>query len=164
MPLTTYVKPLPNFSPVIAYLCSDEKNRLLFLLFFLLFFLVAADVFLGSVRLPAADVWQAMLGNSPEGFAYKIVWNFRIPKMLTALMAGMALSVCGVQMQTLFRNPLADPYVLGISSGAGLGVALFVMGTSLFRFLLPYRGWQTWERPLCLDGCAGCDVAGSGCL
>jgi iron complex transport system permease protein len=112
-----------------------KKNRLLFFLLLLLLLLVAADIFLGSVRLPATDVWQAMLGNSPEGFAYKIVWNFRIPKMLTALMAGMALSVCGVQMQTLFRNPLADPYVLGISSGAGLGVALFVMGTSLFPVL-----------------------------
>ncbi|NLA16147.1 MAG: iron ABC transporter permease [Bacteroidales bacterium] len=101
-------------------------------LLFLLLFLVAADIFLGSVRLPATDVWSALLGSDPQSFAYKIVWNFRIPKMLTALMAGMALSVCGVQMQTLFRNPLADPYVLGISSGAGLGVALFVMGASLF--------------------------------
>jgi iron complex transport system permease protein len=58
--------------------------------------------------------------------------------MVTALLAGMALSVCGVQMQTLFRNPLADPYVLGISSGAGLGVAFFVMGTSALGTYTPF--------------------------
>lgn len=104
-------------------------------LLFLLLVLIAADVFLGSVRLPFADVWDALMGSNPEAFVYKIVWNFRIPKMLTALLAGMALSVCGVQMQTLFRNPLADPYVLGISSGAGLGVAFFVMGASVFPML-----------------------------
>ena len=106
----------------------------------LLLLFMIADIFLGSVRLPAAEVWSALLWEESSDFVYKIVWNFRIPKMITALLAGMALSVCGVQMQTLFRNPLADPYVLGISSGAGLGVAFFVMGTSLFgiQALIPW--------------------------
>ena len=106
----------------------------------LLLLFMIADIFLGSVRLPAAEVWSALLSEESSDFVYKIVWNFRIPKMITALLAGMALSVCGVQMQTLFRNPLADPYVLGISSGAGLGVAFFVMGTSLFgiQALIPW--------------------------
>jgi iron complex transport system permease protein len=98
----------------------------------LLLLLMAADLFLGSVSLNAADVWAALWGNESSDIVYKIVWNFRFPKMVTALLAGMSLSVCGVQMQTLFRNPLADPYILGISSGAGLGVAFFVMGSSLF--------------------------------
>ncbi len=57
---------------------------------------------------------------------------YRIPKVITAMLSGVALSVCGLQMQTLFRNPLADPFILGISSGAGLGVAIFVMGFSAF--------------------------------
>ncbi|MDD2290350.1 MAG: iron ABC transporter permease [Bacteroidales bacterium] len=98
----------------------------------LLLVLMAADLFLGSVSLPASDVWAVLWGNGSSDIVQKIVWNFRFPKMVTALLAGMSLSVCGVQMQTLFRNPLADPYVLGISSGAGLGVAFFVMGSSLF--------------------------------
>ncbi|HOQ96461.1 MAG TPA: iron ABC transporter permease [Bacteroidales bacterium] len=98
----------------------------------LLLLLMAADLFLGSVSLAPADVWSALWGNDALDVVYKIVWNFRFPKMVTALLAGMALSVCGVQMQTLFRNPLADPYVMGISSGGGLGVAFFVMGSSLF--------------------------------
>ena len=97
----------------------------------LLLLLVAADLFIGSVRLPFSDVWSAITGNEVSEFTCRIVWNFRTPKMITALLAGMSLAVCGAQMQTLFRNPLADPYVLGISSGAGLGVAFFVMGSSL---------------------------------
>ncbi|MDD3522775.1 MAG: iron ABC transporter permease [Bacteroidales bacterium] len=98
----------------------------------LLLVLMVADLFLGSVSLSASDVWAALWGHGSSDIVQKIVWNFRFPKMVTALLAGMSLSVCGVQMQTLFRNPLADPYVLGISSGAGLGVAFFVMGSSLF--------------------------------
>ncbi|HHV02894.1 MAG: iron ABC transporter permease [Bacteroidales bacterium] len=107
-------------------------------LLLLLLLLIVADVFLGSVRLPAAEVWSALLSGESSDFVSKIIWNFRVPKMVTALLAGMALSVCGVQMQTLFRNPLADPYVLGISSGAGLGVAFFVMGTSALGTYTPF--------------------------
>ncbi|HRW94420.1 MAG TPA: iron ABC transporter permease [Bacteroidales bacterium] len=95
-----------------------------------LILLMAGDLFLGSVNLSFPDIINALIGNDVSDYVYKIIWNFRIPKMITALLAGMSLAVCGAQMQTLFRNPLADPYVLGISSGAGLGVALFVMGSS----------------------------------
>jgi iron complex transport system permease protein len=99
----------------------------------LLFF--AADIFLGSVVLPFTDVWAALTGNVgvPESIE-KIVFNFRIPKAEVALLAGIALSVSGLQMQTIFRNPLADPYVLGISSGSSFGVALFVLGTGFWSF------------------------------
>ncbi len=98
-----------------------------------LFFL--ADVMLGSMILPFRDVVSALLGGeAAPDFIKNIVWNFRVPKAVVALLAGMALSVSGLQMQTVFRNPLADPYVLGISSGAGLGVALFVLGASWFDF------------------------------
>ena len=87
--------------------------------------LMAADLVLGSASLSVRDLFTTDLGRD-------ILVNFRIPKAVVALVCGVALAVCGLQMQTLFRNPLADPYILGVSSGAGLGVALYIMGTSLF--------------------------------
>ena len=100
------------------------------LLFAALLLLFAAELFFGSVSLPFARLWQALAAPGAMTEESIILWSFRLPKACTALLAGAALSVCGLQMQTLFRNPLADPYVLGISSGAGLGVACFVMGFS----------------------------------
>lgn len=91
------------------------------------------DLFLGSVKIPFADIFQILIGNDvarPEWG--KIIFEFRMPKLITALLAGAALSVSGLQMQTIFRNPLAGPYVLGISAGASLGVAILVMGFSSF--------------------------------
>ena len=85
---------------------------------------MAADLVLGSASLSVRDLFTTDLGRD-------ILVNFRIPKAVVALVCGVALAVCGLQMQTLFRNPLADPYILGVSSGAGLGVALYIMGTSL---------------------------------
>lgn len=89
------------------------------------------DIGLGSVRIPACDVVNALIGNECDAATRAIVVNIRLVKALVALVAGAALSVSGLQMQTLFRNPLAGPYVLGISSGASLGVALFVLGAPL---------------------------------
>ena len=85
------------------------------------------DLSVGSVAVPLADVWAALTGGDcPEATA-KIILNIRLVKAVVALIAGAALTVSGLQMQTLFRNPLAGPYVLGISSGASLGVALVVL-------------------------------------
>ncbi|MDW8300361.1 MAG: iron ABC transporter permease [Anaerolineae bacterium] len=82
----------------------------------------------GSVSVPLEDVLRALLGQATSQPAYAtIVTQFRMPRALTALLAGAALAVGGVQMQTLFRNPLTDPFVLGISAGASLGVALVVL-------------------------------------
>ncbi|MCB0062070.1 MAG: iron chelate uptake ABC transporter family permease subunit, partial [Caldilineaceae bacterium] len=84
----------------------------------------------GSVRIPLGDVLQILLGGTPAKATWTtIVLNFRLPKALTAILAGGALAVSGLQMQTLFRNPLADPYILGVSSGASLGVALVMLST-----------------------------------
>ncbi len=83
----------------------------------------AADLFLGSVDISVKDLFTTYIGKD-------ILINFRLPKAIAALLCGIALGVCGLQMQTLFRNPLADPYILGVSSGAGLGVALYLMGMS----------------------------------
>jgi len=77
------------------------------------------------------EVWKAMTGGACDESVRAIILDIRLVKALVALMAGAALSVSGLQMQTLFRNPLAGPYVLGISSGASLGVALFVLGAPL---------------------------------
>ncbi len=91
------------------------------------------DIILGSVRLPVKEVLRIIFtGNTDYPEYLTIIYKFRFPKALTALIAGFALSVSGLQMQTVFRNPLAGPYVLGISAGASLGVALLVMGISTF--------------------------------
>ena len=85
------------------------------------------DLAVGAVRIPVGDVWAALTGGACPRTTAKIVLNIRLIKAVVALLAGAALSVSGLQMQTLFRNPLAGPYVLGISSGASLGVALVVL-------------------------------------
>ena len=81
----------------------------------------------GAVAVPLGDVWAALTGGDCPRATAKIILNIRLIKAVVALLAGAALSVSGLQMQTLFRNPLAGPYVLGISSGASLGVALVVL-------------------------------------
>lgn len=111
---------------------STLKNTSLFLLLFVaavVFFVL--DIFVGSLSIPVKQVFQVLLGISDASEEIKtIVLDFRLPKALTAVAAGVALSVSGLQMQTIFRNPLAGPYVLGISAGASLGVAILVMGFS----------------------------------
>lgn len=111
---------------------------LLLVISLLIIVLFGADVLLGSVSLSPADVWGAISGGkggAGDGAAYdvarSVVMKFRLPKAAVALVAGAALSASGLQMQTLFRNPLAGPFVLGISSGASLGVALFLLGLPL---------------------------------
>lgn len=82
----------------------------------------------GSVDIPLNNIVKILLGGEADKAIWEtIVVKFRLPKAVTAMLAGAGLSVAGLQMQTLFRNPLADPFVLGISSGASLGVALVVM-------------------------------------
>ncbi len=90
--------------------------------------LFGVDLWTGSVRLGFAEVWNALTGSDlADGTTTFIVQHFRLPKALTAILAGAALGASGLQMQTIFRNPLAGPYVLGVSSGASLGVAIFLM-------------------------------------
>lgn len=105
-------------------------NRALFFILtsFLLIAFALADVFHGAVTIPFSDVLDILMGKGNASEVWmNIIWQSRIPKVLTALLAGAALAVCGLQMQTLFRNPLAGPYALGISSGASLGVAFFML-------------------------------------
>ncbi|MDE6010485.1 MAG: iron ABC transporter permease [Muribaculaceae bacterium] len=89
--------------------------------------LFAVDLSVGAVSLPLKQVCKALFGMEQNPTVRTIVIDIRLMKAVTALLVGAALSVSGLQMQTLFRNPLAGPYVLGISSGASLGVALFIL-------------------------------------
>ncbi|MDE6305323.1 MAG: iron ABC transporter permease [Muribaculaceae bacterium] len=90
--------------------------------------LFGLDLAVGSIAIPLHDIWLALTGGDCSPTTAKIILDIRLIKAITAILAGAALSVSGLQMQTLFRNPLAGPYVLGISSGASLGVAIFILG------------------------------------
>lgn len=106
--------------------------------------LFIADLFLGSAHLEVNDVIRSLFGRGSE-HGEIIIMQFRLPKTLTAIIAGAAMSVSGLLMQTLFRNPLAGPDVLGVSSGAGLGVALTLLTFSpLISFTpsSPLYGWS----------------------
>ena len=86
------------------------------------------NLVLGSVSIPLRAVWNILWGTGNESVIWQnIIWKSRVPQALTALVAGAGLSVSGLQMQTVFRNPLAGPSVLGISSGASMGVAFVVL-------------------------------------
>ena len=94
----------------------------------LLLLLFLANLFYGSVSIPASAVIDSLLGKELEKTVWaNIVWQSRLPQTLTALLAGSSLAVCGLMLQTLFRNPLAGPSILGISDGANLGVALVML-------------------------------------
>ena len=110
----------------------QRRNTILFLLLSLLVVaLLAIDMMVGSVGISAGEVWAAITGGECDPIKAKIIIDVRLMKAIVAILAGAALAVSGLQMQTLFRNPLAGPYVLGVSSGASLGVALFILGAPL---------------------------------
>ena len=101
-----------------------------FILLLLLFVFFVTDLLVGSVSIPLSEIRNAFFGMVQDPVNYEIIINYRLPKALTAVLVGASLSVAGVLMQTLFRNPLAGPDVLGVNSGAGLGVAVFTMLTA----------------------------------
>ena len=108
------------------------RNAILFtILAVLILLLFVVDMMVGSVGISVRDVVAALTGGECDPMTRKIVVDIRLMKAVVAILAGAALSVSGLQMQTLFRNPLAGPYVLGVSSGASLGVALFILGAPL---------------------------------
>jgi cobalamin transport system permease protein len=114
-PQTAVSKPNRQRITLIALLCALVAIFLL-------------SLFVGSVRIPLKDILTILFGAAAEKETWTtIVLKFRLPKAVTAVLAGSALSVSGLQMQTMFRNPLAGPFVLGINSGASLGVALVVL-------------------------------------
>ena len=104
------------------------------ILIFLLLVLFVIDLMVGAADIPFSALWT-------DGLEHRILMQLRLPKALTAVIAGVALSLSGLQMQTLFRNPLAGPSVLGVSSGATLGVAFLVMLGSVLGFSAA-SGWM----------------------
>lgn len=110
---------------------KHRSTTLFIVLSLLLVVLFILDLLVGSVHIPLRDIFAAMFSGDVAPSTRLIVLDIRLIKAIVAILTGMALSVSGLQMQTLFRNPLAGPYVLGISSGASLGVALFILGMPL---------------------------------
>ncbi|WP_426063583.1 iron chelate uptake ABC transporter family permease subunit [Flavobacterium sp. DSP2-3-1] len=112
---------------------KTNRNTVLFIFLTIgMFFLFIINISLGSVSIPVKDVFRSLTGEnaSKETWEYIII-NYRLPKATAAILVGMGLSISGLLMQTLFRNPLAGPYVLGLSSGASLGVAIVILGATL---------------------------------
>lgn len=106
---------------------SRSQNILFVLLSIALVALAIGDLAIGTTDITLSDVWAALTGGVTTDEYRTIVCELRLPKVVVAIAAGMALAASGLEMQTLFRNPLAGPYVLGINSGASLGVALFTL-------------------------------------
>ncbi len=110
------------------------------------FVAVMASLAIGSVSISPSLVWNALVDGPREGAPYQtehtIVWQLRMPRMLLALSVGGGLAVIGVAMQALVRNPLAEPYILGVSSGASVGASVFYLG-----FLPPLLS-KTLSMPL----------------
>lgn len=119
-----------------------SRTTILFVLLALLTVLLfLADLAWGSIHISLRDILLVFTGNETDGIHSEILLNFRLPKAITAILAGASLSVAGLMMQTLFRNPLADPYILGVSSGASLGVALITMSSAFLPVVLVNSGW-----------------------
>ena len=101
----------------------------IFLTFLLLCFSLLNLIY-GSVSIPADEVFNILLGRETERDSWSfIIWESRIPQMLTAILCGASLAVAGLMLQTIFRNPLAGPSILGITNGAGLGVGIVMLIT-----------------------------------
>jgi iron complex transport system permease protein len=116
------------------------------LLIALLLFIFFLNLSLGSIGIPPDEVFSALLGQGTSKSSWDyIIIDYRLPKALTAVMAGGGLAVSGLLMQTLFRNPLAGPFVLGLSSGASLGVALLILGAGAFGGFLGSLLLSQWS-------------------
>lgn len=115
------------------------------------------DIMWGATSLSPRQVWDALwVGNDEETATY-VVRHFRLPKALTALFAGAGVAVAGLQMQSLFRNPLADTSILGINSGAGVGVAVYTMAYAFFPTVALFNsGVSTWG--IILAACIGASL------
>ena len=121
-----------------------KAARHISLLLLLIVLLLVANLLVGSVAIPAGEVLRILMGEDAgrESWHY-IVWEARLPQALTALLAGSALAVCGLLLQTAFRNPLAGASVLGVNSGAGLGVAvvMLLLGGSITAVGFSFSGF-----------------------
>lgn len=114
-------------------LFTSKQKIITFGLFLMLILFFILNLSIGSVHIGFKEVVSILVSQESEKESWKyIILNYRLPKAIVAILVGMALSVSGMLMQTMFKNPMADPYVLGLSSGSSLGVALVVLGGGLF--------------------------------
>ena len=119
-----------------------SRSFILFIILSLLTLgLFLSDLAWGSIHISLREIVSVFFGRGAEGSNSEILLNFRLPKAITAVLAGASLSVAGLMMQTLFRNSLADPYILGVSSGASLGVALVMMAAASLPVMFVSSGW-----------------------
>ncbi|MGQ3678755.1 FecCD family ABC transporter permease [Tenacibaculum discolor] len=115
------------------------------LLSVLLIVFLLLNISLGSVSIPLKEIFNSLFGNPVAKDSWEtIIINYRLPKAITAILVGSGLAISGLLMQTLFRNPLAGPFVLGISSGASLGVALLILGSSVFGGFFLVAIYSNW--------------------
>lgn len=111
---------------------TTQNKVLLISLVVVLAFTFLLNISLGSVSIPFSEVFNSLTGGEVSKSTWEyIIINYRLPKAVTAIIAGMGLSLSGLLMQTLFRNPMAGPFVLGLSSGASLGVAFIILSSGL---------------------------------
>lgn len=117
---------------------TTNRNTLLFLFLSIgLVFLFLIDISLGAVAIPLKEVFNILIGSGASKSSWEyIIMDYRLPKAIVAIIVGMGLAISGLLMQTFFRNPLAGPYVLGLSSGASLGVALVILGSAFLPHFL----------------------------
>ena len=123
---------------------SIKNSFILLSVLLIVFFFL--NISLGSVSIPFEDIINIFTGKSISKESWHtIILDFRLPKAITAVLVGSGLSVCGLLMQTLFRNPLAGPFVLGVSSGASLGVAILILGSSVFGSFFVTNSISNWS-------------------
>jgi iron complex transport system permease protein len=122
---------------------SYQKTFIVLVISLFLIFLL--NISLGSVFIPFKQTILALLNENTQNDTWKtIILNYRLPKAITAILVGSGLSISGLLMQTLFRNPLAGPFVLGISSGASLGVAILILGASFIGVNITAFAYTNW--------------------
>jgi len=124
---------------------NKHTFKLIIWLPFAILVLFLLDISLGSVFIPIAEIFDILIGLEPSQASWStIITKFRLPRAVTAMAVGAGLAISGLQMQTLFRNPLAGPFVLGISSGASLGVALLMLAGGVFSSALIISPFASW--------------------
>jgi len=121
------LKPNKNYIPLFGFLTV------------LLLMVLLLNISFGQVAIPIKEVFKSLFGSSASKETWEyIIINYRLPKAITAILVGISLSISGLLMQTFFRNPLAGPYVLGLSSGSSLGVAFVVLGSSFLPSIVAH--------------------------
>ena len=136
---------LASILPSVSRLGRRPTLPLILVLMVAIALMAIINLLIGSVKIPVADICRILVGDDSHEIWTNIIWKSRLPQVLTAIVAGAGLAVSGLQMQTVFRNPLAGPSVLGISNGSALGVAFVVLlsgkigGVALSRLWVPWR-------------------------